>query len=174
MAGSSRNRRWILLVLIALGVILIATLPRGATDDGEGDSDTARPSKEVREPAGAEGTTDDGGLATKRVIDGCDRTAEAMKYEPFVDRRALAILRWNNMTERAAKLKIPVYVTSVDDGAVGVSILPIPMRTQYLNIWMRSGHIERGPGDTFLLDPCASWIEAWEDMERTSEGNEAE
>ena len=57
---------------------------------------------------------------------------------------------------------------------IAVSILPIPMRAQYLNLWMNSGHIERGPGDTFLLDPCASWVEAWEAMDDPSERAEEE
>lgn len=171
MAGKGNSRRWILIALIVIGVAVIAMLPRGATDDGERDSDESTSSSTEAAtgstPAARQGQ--DSGLATKRVMEGCDPIAEARKYEEFVDKRALAILRWNNMSARATKLKIPIYVHGVDDGAIAVGILPIPMRVQYLNIWMTSGHIERGPDDTFLLDPCASWIETWEEMEGPAE-----
>jgi hypothetical protein len=175
MAANSRNRRWIVLLLIAIGVVLVATLPRGATDDETEQSDSlASPDTPDSEAPDDVAGERDGGLASKRVIEGCEPVAEAKKYEEFVDGRALAVLRWNNMSERAAKLKIPVYVKSVDDGAVAISVLEIPMRSQYLNIWMNSGHIERAEGDTFLLDPCASWIERWESMERASGNDDAQ
>ena len=72
------------------------------------------------------------------------------------------------------EVQIGGIVKSVQDGAVVVSILQIPMREQYLNIWMGSGHIERGPGDSFLLDPCSAWIETWEEMDRATTAHEAE
>lgn len=174
MASKSSVRRWILIVLIALGVVVVATLPRGATDDTEQDADSAEASATEQAPAEqpAPNQAVDGGLATRRVIEGCDPVVEATKYRGLVNRRALAILRWNNMSGRAAKLKIPVHVNGTENGAVAVSILQIPMRTQYLNIWMSSGHIERGPGDTFLLDPCSAWIEPWEAMDRAQEENQ--
>ena len=56
----------------------------------------------------------------KRTIEGCDPVVEAKKYEELVDRKALAVLRWNGMSERAAKLRIPVYVKSVDDGKLKI------------------------------------------------------
>jgi len=166
MAAKSSTRRWILIVLVAVGVIVVAMLPRAATDDMEPSSDA--PTGVPAVPGNVADQDADTGKATKRVLEDCDPVAEALKYEELVDTKALAVLRWNNMSDRAAKLKIPVYVHSVDDGAVVVGILPIPMRAQYLNIWMNSGHIERGPGDTFLLDPCASWIEAWEEMDQAA------
>jgi hypothetical protein len=71
----------------------------------------------------------------------------------------------------AANLEIPVYVKGTADGAIGVSILEIPMREQYVSIWMGSGHIQPGPGSSFLLDPCSARIEAWEAMDRAVEHN---
>jgi len=174
MSGKSNTRRWILIALVALGVVVVATLPRGATDDAEEDTDLVEASE--TEPTSAERSAanqdQNGGLATRRVIEGCDPVVEAKKYEELVDGRALAMLRWNNTTERVAKLKIPVYVNSIEDGAVAVSVLPIPMRAQYLSIWMSSGHIERGPGDSFLLDPCSAWIEPWEEIDRAHEDDQ--
>jgi hypothetical protein len=109
---------------------------------------------------------DVGGAATRRVTQDCEPAAETVKYEEFIDRRALVTLSWNDLAERAADLKIPVYVHGVEDGAVSLGILEIPMRDQYLILWLGSGHIQRGPGDTFLLDPCSASIEAWEAMDR--------
>jgi hypothetical protein len=165
MANTGNSRRWIIVGLIALGVALAATLPMlGSNEAGEGESDSA----EAVEGEDESTYDPDGGSATRRIKENCDPASEALKYEEFIDRRALATLSWNNMPERAAKLEIPVYVKSVEDGAVGVSILQIPMRAQYLNIWMGSGHIQRGPGDSFLLDPCSARIEAWEAMDRAT------
>jgi len=162
MASNGSSRRWIIVGLIALGVALAVILPRlGSPQAEEGESDSSTASK--YDP--------DGGSASRRIKENCDPVAEAKKYEEFIDRRALAILSWNNMPERAANLKIPVYVTGVEDGAIALGILEIPMRDQYLNIWMGSGHIQRGPGDSFLLDPCSARIEAWEAMERAVERN---
>lgn len=172
MAANPLSRRWIVLLLVAIGAILVATLPRGATDDEATDTDATSESSEA--PAAA---SDDGisgkvgrGLASKRTIDGCDPVIEAKKYEELVDRKALAVLRWNGMSERAAKLRIPVYVKSADDGKLNVSILEIPMRGQYLTIWQNSGHLSPASDGSFFLDPCASWIEAWEEMEQTAPG----
>lgn len=176
MASKSSSRRWILLGLVVLGVVIVAILPRRGTDDAEQDSEPAAASG-AQEASSAQPSAQpsvDGGLASRRIAENCDPVVEAHKYEEFVDRRALAVLRWNKMPERAAKLKIPVFVKSVQDGAVVVSILQIPMREQYLNIWMGSGHIERGPGDSFLLDPCSAWIETWEEMDRATTAHEAE
>jgi len=174
MASKRSSRRWIILGLVALGVVVVATLPRSTPDESEDEGAPAEASEAKGSPDEdpASASEVDGGLATKRVIEGCDPVVEARKYEDFVEKRALAILRWNNMAENAAKLKIPVYVNSVDEGAIALSILPIPMRAQYLSIWMSSGHIERGPGDTFLLDPCASWIAAWEATDSAADDND--
>jgi len=158
-------------MLVVLGVIVVAMLPRGATDEPEQGAEEL-PASAAEHPILADSANEenaDTGKATKRVIEGCDPLAEARKYEELVDKKALAVLRWNNMGERAAKLKIPVYVKSVDEGAIAVSILEIPMREQYLTIWQNSRHIEPASDGTFLLDPCAAWIEAWEAMDRAAD-----
>jgi hypothetical protein len=171
MANTGNSRRWIIVGFIALGVVLAATLPRGGSDDAEeGESDSA--GTFAREEASEAPKYDpDGGKATRRIAENCDPVAQAKKYEEFIDRRALAILSWNNMPERAANLKVPVYVTGVEDGAIALGILEIPMREQYVSIWMGSGHIQPGPGSSFLLDPCSARIEAWEAMDRAVEHN---
>jgi hypothetical protein len=46
-----------------------------------------------------------------------------------------------------------------------VSILEIPMREQYLGIWMMSGHLKRGPEGGYLMYPCSDKIIAWEAMD---------
>ena len=166
MAGNESSHRWIIVGLIALGVALAATLPMlGSNEAGEGESDSA----EAVEGEDESTYDPDGGSATRRIKENCDPVAEAKKYEEFIDRRALAILSWNNMPERAAKLKIPVYITGVEDGAIALGILDIPLREQYVAIWLGSGHIRPGPGGSFLLEPCSARIEAWEDMERAVE-----
>ncbi len=163
MAESGSSRLWTIVGLIALGVVIAATLPRLGSDEAEiqeGDSTEAREAEE-------QSTYEPGGdLATRRIAEDCNPVTEAKQYEEFIDRRARVVLSWNNMREQAADLKIPVYVRSVDDGVIGLGILEIPMRDQYVIIWIRSGHIKRGPGDTFLLDPCSASIEAWEAMDR--------
>jgi hypothetical protein len=166
MASNGNSRRWIIVGLIAFGVVLAATLPRSGSDEAEeGESDSADTSEREEESTVTK-YDPDGGKATRRIAEGCDPIAEAKKYEELVDRRALATLSWNNMRERAAKLEIPVYVKSIEDGAIGVGILEIPMREQYLAIWMMSGHLKRGSGDTYLLDPCSAKVIAWEAMDR--------
>jgi len=168
MANTGNSRRWIIVGFIALGVVLAATLPRrGSNEAGEGESDSA----EAVEGEDESTYDPDGGSATRHIKENCDPASEAQKYEEFIDRRALAILSWNNMPERAANLKIPVYVTGVEDGAIALGILEIPMREQYVSIWMGSGHIQPGPGSSFLLDPCSARIEAWEAMDRAVEHN---
>lgn len=165
MASKSSSRRWALLALVALGVGVVATLPRSGSDEAEeAESDSAGASG--REEGSSAGKHDpDGGLATRRIVEDCDPVAEALKYEEFVDRRALAVLSWSNMRERASNLEIPVYVKSTTDGGIGVSILEIPMREQYLGIWMMSGHLKRDPEGGYLMDPCSSKIIAWEGMD---------
>ena len=165
MANSGSSRRWIIVGLIALGVVLAATLPMlGSDQTEEGESDSAGTS-ERGEASPATNHEPDGGQATRRIAEDCDPVAEALKYQEFVDRRALAVLSWNNLPERAANLEIPVYVKGTEDGAIGVSVLEIPMREQYLAMWMMSGHLKRGPGGTYLLDPCSAEITAWEAMD---------
>jgi hypothetical protein len=166
MANAGNSRRWIIVGLIALGVVLAATLPRsGCNEAEEGESDSQADS-EGEEASAAPNYDPDGGLATRRVIENCDPITEALKYEEFVDRRALAVLGWDNLSKRAADLEIPVYVKGTADGTVGVSILEIPMRDQYVAMWLTSGHLRHGPGNTYLLDPCSAKVIAWEAMDR--------
>jgi hypothetical protein len=168
MASKTNSRRWILLGLVVLGVVVAATLPRSGTDEAEQETAPAEASGAEQSPATwpAAHRDVDSGLATRRIKENCDPVAEALKYEEFVDRRALAILSWNNMSERAAKLQIPVYVKSTANGAIGVSILEVPMREQYLGIWTMSGHLKKDPESGYSLDPCSAKIVAWEAMDR--------
>ena len=166
MASKSNSRRWIIVVLIALGVVVAATLPRSGCDEAEEGASDSQAGSDSEESATAAKYDPDGDQATRRIAENCDPVAEALKYEEFIDRRAHAVLSWNNMREGAANLKIPVYVKGTEDGAIGVSILEIPMREQYLAIWMMSGHLKRDPGGTYLLDPCSAKIISWEAMDR--------
>ena len=167
MAGKSSSRRWILLALVALGVVVAATLPRS---DPEEAADPATESAETAEPSAAPNAVPteetDGGKASRRVAEGCDPTSESLKYEEYVDSRALAILSWNGLSEKAASLKIPVGVVGIEDGTIGVRFMQFPMRDQYVGIWLGSGHIEHGHDDVFLLDPCSATIVAWPELER--------
>ncbi|MCZ6807274.1 MAG: hypothetical protein O7F08_10000 [Deltaproteobacteria bacterium] len=161
MASNSNFRRWIVVGLVALGVVLAATLPRRGSEEAEQDSEPAEASEASRRQAPL-----DGGKASRRIADGCEPIDESLKYEEFVGKRALAVLSWNGMSEPAAGLKIPVYVVGIEDGTIGVRFLQFPMREQYLGIWLGSGHIRSGPKDVFLLEPCSATIVAWPAMER--------
>jgi len=167
MADKRNSRRWIVLGLVALGVAVAATLPRRGSDDAE---EPAPEPTEVREASRAQDRGSarelDGGLASRRIAEGCDPIEESLKYEEFVGRRALAILSWNGMSEKAANLEIPVQVVGIEDGSVGVRFMQFPMRAQYLGIWLGSEHIRAGEKDVFLLDPCSATIIEWNAMER--------
>ncbi len=165
MANKSNSRRWILLAFVALGVVLAATLPRRDTNDAEQDAEPAAAAGSKTSQQAAPQDVD-GGLASRRIAENCDPIRESLKYEEFIGRRALAILSWDNMSERAANLRIPVYVVGIEDGVVGVKVSDIPMREQYLGVWIMSGHLQGGPEDTYLLDPCSAKIIAWEAMDR--------
>jgi len=167
MAGKQNSRRWIVLGLVALGVVVVAMWPRGGMEKVE--EPLPEPTEvRVAEPARdrAQGQGLDGGMASRRIAEGCDPVEESLKYEEFVGRRALTVLSWNGMSERAASLKIPVSVVGIEDGAVGVRFMDFPMRTQYLGIWLGSEHIKAGEKDVFLLDPCSATIVEWAEMER--------
>lgn len=167
MASKSSSRRWIVLGLVALGVVVAATWPRRGPDKAE---EPVPEPAEVREAAPAQargqGQGPDGGMASRRVVEGCDPIGESLKYEEFVGKRALVILSWNGMSEKAANLEIPVQVVGIEDGAVGVRFMQIPMRSQYIGIWLGSEHIKAGEKDVFLLDPCSATIIDWTAMER--------
>jgi len=170
MASTQSSRRWILLGLVALGVVVVAMWPRGGSDKAE---EPVPEPTEVRVAAPAQdrarGQDLDGGMASRRLAEDCDAVAESLKYEDLVGRRALTILSWNGLSERAANLKIPVQVVGIEDGVVGVRFMDFPMRTQYLGIWLGSGHIKAGEKDVFLLDPCSATIVEWAEMERTDD-----
>jgi hypothetical protein len=166
MASDGNSRRWIIVGLIGLGVVIAATLPRKSSDEAEDGESDAAGALDREEASTAPKYDPDGGLATRRITENCDPVAEALKYEEFVDRRALAVLSWSNLPEKAANLEIPVYVKDTADGTIGVSILEIPMREQYLGIWMMSGHLKRGSQGGYLMDPCSAKIIAWESMDR--------
>lgn len=156
--SSSKTPRWVVIaILVALGVIVVAVWPTGEGDAPQGE-EASEPADAAKPTSGEDGEAK---LATRRVIEGCDPVSEAKKYQPFVDQRALVTLNWNDMGERAAKLKIPVYVKSIDEGTVAISVLEIPMREQYLTIWGNSGHIKHADDGTFLVDPCSSGVESW-------------
>ena len=144
MASKGKSGRWIVLGLVALGVVVAATWPRSSSDEPELD----------------------GGMASRRISEGCDPIEESLTYEERVGQRALAILSWNGMSERAANLKIPIQVVGIEDGAVGVRFMDFPMRAQYIGIWLGSEHIKAGEKDVFLLDPCSATIIEWTAMER--------
>jgi hypothetical protein len=168
MANKGNPRRWILLGLVVLGVVVAATLPRSGTDEAEQETAPAEASGAQESPVAPTAANQglDGGLASRRVAEGCDPIDESLKYEEFLGRRALAVLSWNNMAERAANLEIPVRVMSTADGAIGIGILEIPMREQYIGMWMMSGHLKKAPEGGYLLDPCSAKIIAWESMDR--------
>ena len=167
MAANRNSRRWIVLGLVTLGVVVAATLPRRGSDEAE---EPVPEPAEVREAAPAQDREQaqeaDGGLASRRIAEACDPIEESLKYEEFVGRRALVILSWNGMSERAANLKIPVHVAGIEDGSVGVRFMQFPMREQYLGIWIGSEHVKPGDKDVFLLDPCSATIVEWSEMER--------
>lgn len=106
------------------------------------------------------------GPARRRIAEGCDPGEEARQYERYVGKRALVILRWQGMPERAANLRIPVHVIGIQGRAIGVRFLQFPMKEQYLAIWLESGHIEPGPDGVFLLDPCSATVVEWPELER--------
>jgi len=173
MATKQSSRRWIVLGLVSLGVVVAATLPRRGSDEAE---EPVPEPTEVREAAPIQdreqGQELDGGLASRRVAEGCDPVEETLKYEELVGTRALAILSWNGMSEKAANLEIPVHVVGIEDGSVGVRFMQIPMRSQYIGIWLRSEHIRAGEKDVFLLDPCSATIIEWTAMERRAEDDD--
>ena len=167
MASKSNPRRWILLILVALGVVVAATLPRSGSDESEPESEpTEAREASPQQQAPSPDQQLDGGLAARHIADGCKPIDESLKYEKFVGRSAHAILSWDGMPERSANLEIPVYVVGIEDGSIGVRFMQFPMREQYVGIWLGSGHIKPGAEDVFLLDPCSATIVAWPEMER--------
>ena len=176
--AASNNRRWLVFgLLVTFGLVLAAVWPlrgsEGNGDSGTEDSDTAAAGPSDTSPAALPAEQADGGAKGRRITPGCKPIEESLKYEEFIDRRALMILSWNGMSERAANLKIPVRVVGIEDGAVSVRFLQFPMREQYVNIWLGSEHIKAGPEGVFLVDPCSATIVEWPKMERgAAEGDQ--
>ena len=81
MTANPRSRRWIVLLLVAIGAILVATLPQGATDDEATDTDgTFEPSDAPEAASDDKAPAKVGdGSARKRTIEGCDPVVEAKK-----------------------------------------------------------------------------------------------
>jgi len=156
-------------LIVTFGLVLAAVWPlQGSESNGDsdaGDSEKASgvtdssPTSLPAEPVG-------GGVKGRRITPGCKPSEESPKYEQFIDRRALMILSWNGMPEKAANLRIPVRVVGIEDGAIGVRFLEFPMREQYVNLWIGSDHVEAGPEGVFLVDPCSATIVEWPEVER--------
>lgn len=174
--ASLDNRRWLLIgILVTFGLVLAAFWPRGGANEAE---EAASEATEARETSPAQerlkARNTDAGLASRRIADGCEPVEESLKYEDFVGRRALAILRWDGMSEQAANLKIPVSVVGIEDGSIGVRFMQFPMKEQYVGIWLASGHIEAGEQGVFLVDPCSATIVEWAEMERDRDDEDDE
>lgn len=172
MESKGNSRRWIVLGLLVLGVVVVATLPRSGTDETESETESetapAEASGAQEDPTApaAAARKPDGGQASRRIAEGCEPVEESVKYKELIGQRAQAVLSWYGISERVANLKIPVHVVGIEDGAVGVRFMQFPMREQYIGIWLGTGHVKPGPKDTFLLDPCSATIIAWPEKER--------
>ena len=174
VAITGKSRRWTIVGLIAVGVVLAALLPRPWADETmeDSDSDTAKPSANPQyasSGSSAAGYPLDGGVASRRIAEDCDPVAEALRYEEFIGHRAHAILSWSGMPQQAAGLEIPVFVVGVEDGAVGVRLLQVP--GPFAAMWLRSGHIRAAPEGVFLLDPCSATIAALPTDDETTAGD---
>jgi hypothetical protein len=165
MAVTGQRRRWIVVGLVAFGVVLAAIWPRGGSDDAteDQDSDSSEawaPPKHEAVDSTAQLYGSDGGVASRRIADNCDPMAESLKYEEFIGTRARAILSWKRMSAQAAGIEIPVQVVGIEDGSIGVRFRGFPMSPQYVAVWLQSGHIRAAEEGVFLLDPCSAAIVA--------------
>jgi len=143
-----------------------AIWPRPGPDDADEEqdsdsSDTWADPEHDAVPSTANRYGSDGGVASRRVADGCDPIAESLKYEEFIGTRAKAVLSWNGVSAATAGLKIPVQVVGIEDGTVGVRFHHFPESQQFIAAWLHSGHIRTAPEGLFLLDPCSATIVAW-------------
>jgi hypothetical protein len=169
--AASNNRRWLVIgFLLTFGLVLAAVWPRGASE-GAGDSDTTDSDTSVAgesdaQPSALPAEQTDAGAKGRRIAPGCKPVEESLRYEEFVDKRALVILSWHDMPARTANLEIPVRVVGIEDGAIGVRFLEFPMREQYLNVWLGTEHIKPGPDGVFFVDPCSATVAEWSAMER--------
>jgi len=118
--AASNNRRWLVIgLLVTFGLVLTAVWPlrgsEGNGDSGADDSDTSAAGATDTSAAALPAEQADGGAKGRRITPGCKPIEESLKYEEFIDRRALTILSWNGMSKRAANLKIPVRATGAHD-----------------------------------------------------------
>jgi len=179
MASAGQSRRWIVVGLVALGIVVAATWSRRGSDDAAEEQGSepsgawAAPEYKAL-PSTANRHGSDGGVASRRIADDCDPVAESLKYEEFIGTRARAILSWNEMSPAMAGLKIPVDVMGIEDGAVGVRFHHLPMSQQFITAWLHSGHIRRAPEGLFELDPCSATIVAWSEKNEDMAENEEE
>jgi hypothetical protein len=171
---ASNHRRWLVIgVLATLGLVLAAVWPRGGSEDVAEDigdasanaSDTPAAGDTNAAPSAVPTLQVDAGTKGRRVTPGCEPAEESLKYEKFIDKRALLMLSWYGMPERTNKLKIPVRIVRIEDGAVGVRFPEFPMKEQFLSIWLGSGHIKPAPDDVFPVDPCSATFVKWSSPE---------
>ena len=179
MASARQSRRWIVVGLVALGIVVAATWPRtgsdDATDERDSESSEAAAASEYEAlPSTANRYGSDGGVSLRRIADDCDPVAESMKYEEFIGTRARVILSWNGASAATAGLKIPVNVVGIEDGAVGVQFHHLPMSQTFIRAWLHTGHIRTAPDGLFLLDPCSATIIEWSEKNEGTAADEYE
>jgi hypothetical protein len=144
MAGDRSSRRWRAIGgALAIAFCQLAALSGCASEHSQAEqAAAASPAADANSDGAA--NAGQGGRGERRIAEGCKPKEASLEYEDYAGARALAILSWNGMSERAANLKIPVFVVAIEDGSIGVRFLEFPMREQYLNIWLGSGHIAAG------------------------------
>ncbi len=170
MTHNSISRRWsaidplldpLLVLVFVLAALLSGCGSEKAAEDREAVATEAADTSVTTSSSSAPPEAPTDGPAVRRIVDGCDPVEASLQYESYVGDRALAILSWTGMAEHAANLEIPIYVVGIEDATLYIRFLNFPMREQYLNIWLGSGHISSAPDQIFLLDPCSARLEPW-------------
>ena len=163
---ASKTPRWVWIALaVVLGLVLVSVWPTPGTepaDDAEPGDDAAEAAVDDGDAADVEPT----GPATRSIAPNCVPADAAKEYAGFLDKRALVVLSWDGMSERAEELEIPVHVVGIEEDGVAVRFLQFPMQEQYIHIWLGSGHIKAGEERVFILDPCSAKVLDWPEMER--------
>ncbi len=159
------SQRWLSVVLLlTLGIPTSSAFAGCGSDEPTAAPEAPAAEEDATDPAlppGIRVHTGAGVAAARKVREGCEPGAAAREYSDLVGQRAFATLNWTGASERTAALRVPVFVASVEDDAVGVRILGIPMREEYMHVWLGSGHIRPGGGDVFLLNACSATLEPW-------------
>ena len=158
-----RSPLWITVGLIALGVLLTVNSSSCGSEDAE---EGERSAAEVIEDKAGSPYDPGGGLATPPHRGALRPRHRSEKVRGVHQPARAGDTELGQSVEASVRPEDSVYVTGIEDGAIALGILEIPMRDQYVILWTGSGHIRRGPGDTFLLDPCSARIEGWEAMDR--------